>query len=170
MLTKCIYCQYSARKRIKNDLEFQIGRYQSRATCFDIQTSANAPVRIMSKHATLDWYLSICNSRSFLILIFSHMRLRKPTESLVLDRSIRDGDQARGIHALPCKSEQSNAVPIVGIVPLRRWPWRHNTNAICPATSKLLAVISVALHSCMSSYKHTFVLHVLNFDMKNIVK
>ena len=29
--------------------------------------------------------------------VFSHMRLRKPTGSLVLDRSIRDGDLARGI-------------------------------------------------------------------------
>ena len=37
--------------------------------------------------------------------IFSHMRLRKPTGSLVLDRSIRDGDLARGIYALFCKSK-----------------------------------------------------------------
>ena len=51
---------------------------------------------------------------------FSHMRLRKPTGSLVLDRSIPDGDLARGIHALPCKSKQSIAALIVGIVPLRR--------------------------------------------------
>ena len=51
---------------------------------------------------------------------FSHMRLRKPTGSLVLDRSIRDGDLARSIHALPSKSKQSNAALIVGIVPLRR--------------------------------------------------
>ena len=51
---------------------------------------------------------------------FSHMRLRKPTGSLVLDRSIRDGDLARGIRALSCKSKQSKASPIVGIVPLRR--------------------------------------------------
>ena len=51
---------------------------------------------------------------------FSHMRLRKPTGSLVLDRSIRDSDLARCIRALSCKSEQSNASPIVGIVPLRR--------------------------------------------------
>ena len=49
-----------------------------------------------------------------------------------------------------------NAALIVGIVPLRHWPWRHNTNAIFPATSTLhLAVIAVALHSYMSSYKHT---------------
>ena len=34
---------------------------------------------------------------------FSHMRLRTPTGSLVLDRSIRDGDLARGIHALLVK-------------------------------------------------------------------
>ena len=54
-----------------NDLSFQIGRYQSRATCFDIQTSAYASVRIMSKHVALDWYLPIWNSRSFLI---SHMK------------------------------------------------------------------------------------------------
>ena len=33
---------------------------------------------------------------------FSHMGLRKPTGSLVLDRSIRDGDLARGIRALYC--------------------------------------------------------------------
>ena len=49
---------------------------------------------------------------------FSHMRLRKPTGSLVLDRSIRDGDLARGIHALLCESKQSDATLIVGIVPL----------------------------------------------------
>ena len=76
------------------------------------------------------------------------MKLRKPTGSLVLDRSIRDGDLARGIRALFSKSKQSNASPIVGIVPLRRWPWRHNTNAIFPATLKLrLAIVTVALHS-----------------------
>ena len=46
-----------------------MGKYQSRATCFDIQTSAYASVRIMSKHVTLDWYFPIWNSRSFLILI-----------------------------------------------------------------------------------------------------
>ena len=80
-------------------------------------------------------------------ITFSHMRLRKPTGSLVLDRSIRDGDLARGIRALSCKSKQSNASPIVCIVSLRRWPWRYNTNAIFPATSKLrLAVVAVALH------------------------
>ena len=39
-------------------------------TCFDIQTSANASVRIMSKHVALDWYRPIWNSRAFLILIF----------------------------------------------------------------------------------------------------
>ena len=50
---------------------------------------------------------------------FSHMRLRKPTGSLVLDRSIRDGDLARGIHALLCESKQSDATLIVDIVPLR---------------------------------------------------
>ena len=49
---------------------------------------------------------------------FSHMRLRKPTGSLVLDRSIRDGDLARGIHALLYESKQSDATLIVGIVVL----------------------------------------------------
>ena len=40
--------------RIKNDLEFQIGRYQSRATCFDIiLTEASAEVW-MSKHVARD--------------------------------------------------------------------------------------------------------------------
>ena len=40
--------------RIKNDLEFQIGRYQSRATCFDIiLTEALAEVW-MSKHVARD--------------------------------------------------------------------------------------------------------------------
>ena len=47
------------------------------------------------------------------------MRLRTPTGSLVLDRSIRDGDLARGIHALLCESKQSDVTRIVGIVPLR---------------------------------------------------
>ena len=41
-------------------------------TCFDIQTSAHASVRIMSKHVALDWYFPIWNSRSFLILIVWH--------------------------------------------------------------------------------------------------
>ena len=50
---------------------------------------------------------------------FSHMRLRTPTGSLVLDRSIRDGDLARGIHALLCESKLSEATIIVGIVLLR---------------------------------------------------
>ena len=78
---------------------------------------------------------------------FSHMRLRKHTESLVLDRSIRDGDLARGINALSCKSKQSNASPIVGIIPLRRWPWRQSTNAIFPGTSQVrLAVVALAWH------------------------
>ena len=54
------------------------------------------------------------------------------------------------------KSKQSNATLIVGIIPLRRWPWRHNTAAIFPATSKLrLAVIAVALHSWTSFDTHT---------------
>ena len=51
---------------------------------------------------------------------FSHVRLRKPTGSLVLDRSIRDNDLAQGIRALSCKSKQRNASPIVCIVSLRR--------------------------------------------------
>ena len=50
-------------------------------------------------------------------MIFSHMRT--PTGSLVLDRSIRDGDLARGIHSLLYESQQSDATLIVGIVPLR---------------------------------------------------
>ena len=57
--------------RIKNDLEFQIGRYQSRATCFDIiLTEALAEVW-MSKHVAQDWYLPIWNERSFLILFLA---------------------------------------------------------------------------------------------------
>ena len=51
--------------------------------------------------------------------VFSHMRLRTPTGSRVLDRSIRDGDLARGIHALLRESKQNDATLIVGIVPLR---------------------------------------------------
>ena len=50
---------------------------------------------------------------------FSHMRLRTPTVSLVPDRSIRDDDLARGIHAFLCESKQRDATFIVGIVPLR---------------------------------------------------
>ena len=53
------------------------------------------------------------------LVFFSHMRLRTPTGSLVLDRSIRDGDLARGIHALQYESKQSDATLIVGIVSLR---------------------------------------------------
>ena len=34
---------------------------------------------------------------------FSHMRLRKPTGSPVLDCLIRDGNLTQGIHALPVK-------------------------------------------------------------------
>ena len=40
---------------------------------------------------------------------FLHMRLHKPTRSLVLDRSIRDGVLALGIRALSCKSKLSHA-------------------------------------------------------------
>ena len=88
--------------------------------------------------------------------LFSHMILCKPTGSLVQDRSIPDGDLARGIYVLLCESKQSDATLIVGIVPLPLWPWRHNANIIFPATSKLhLAVIAVALHSLTSSFKHT---------------
>ena len=54
--------------------------------------------------------------------LFSHMRLRTPTGSLVLDRSIRDGDLARGIHALLCESKQSDATLIVDIVPFSLLP------------------------------------------------
>ena len=87
---------------------------------------------------------------------FSHIRLRKPTRRLVLDRSIRDGNLERGIHVLLCESKQSDATLIVDIVPLCLWSWRHNENAIFPATSKLrLAVIAVELHSWTSSFKHT---------------
>ena len=57
--------------RIKNDLEFQIARYQSRVTCFDIiLTEALAEVW-MSKHVARDWYLPIWNERSFLILFLA---------------------------------------------------------------------------------------------------
>ena len=87
------------------------------------------------------------NSAGKFELVYSHMRLRKPTGSLVLDPSIRDGDLARGIFALPSKSNQSNAAFIVDIVPLRLWPWSHNTNAFFPATKPRLAVIAAALHS-----------------------
>ena len=74
------------------------------------------------------------------------MRLRKPTGSLVLDRSIRDGDLARGIHALPWKSKQSNASFIVSIVPLRRWQWRHQHERYISRDVKATpAVIAVAL-------------------------
>ena len=55
-------------------------------------------------------------------LLFSHMRLHKPTGSLVLDRSIWDSNLEGGIHALPFKSKQSNATLIVDIVILRLWP------------------------------------------------
>ena len=62
-----------------------------------------------------------------------------------------------------------DATLIVGIVLLRLWPWRHNTNPIFSATSKLrLAFISVALHSWTSSFEHTYSLH--NLDMRDIVK
>ena len=57
--------------RIKNDLEFLIGKYQSRATCFDIiLTEAWAEVW-MSKHVARDWYFPIWNERSFLILFLA---------------------------------------------------------------------------------------------------
>ena len=56
-------------KRTNNDHSLQIGRYQSRATCSGIRTSANASVRILSNHVILDWYLGFWKSRSILILI-----------------------------------------------------------------------------------------------------
>ena len=85
-------------------------------------------------------------SLSFWIVVSRTWELCTPTGSLVLDRSIRDSDLARDIHALLCESKQSDTTLIVGIVLLRLWPWRHDTNAIFPATSKLrLVVIAVAL-------------------------
>ena len=83
------------------------------------------------------------------------MRLRKPTGSLVLDRSIRDGDLARDILVLPRKSKQSNATPTFSIVLLhvRFWSWCHNTNVNFPATSKRRrALIAVALFSWASFF------------------
>ena len=77
--------------------------------------------------------------------------------------SIRDGDLARGIHALPCKSKQSNAALIVGIVPLRRWPWRHNTNAIFPAT--IGYVLPSWSYHCIVKWALINILH--NSDMKS---
>ena len=57
--------------RIKNDLEFQIGKYQSRVTCFDIiLTEAWAEVW-MSKHVARDWYFPIWNEGLFLILFLA---------------------------------------------------------------------------------------------------
>ena len=45
----------SENMRIKNDLKFQIGRYQSRATCFDIiLTEALAEVWMSKKHVARD--------------------------------------------------------------------------------------------------------------------
>ena len=44
--------------------------------------------------------------------VFSHIRLRKPTGSLVLDRSIRDGDLARCITTrckLTCQQTNDNS-------------------------------------------------------------
>ena len=38
---------------------------------------------------------------------------RTPTGSLVLDRSIPDGDLARGIHAFLCESKQSDVTFIL---------------------------------------------------------
>ena len=46
---------------------------------------------------------------------FSHMRLRKPDGSLVLDRSIRDGDLARGIHALLVKVNRAMQIPLLAL-------------------------------------------------------
>ena len=101
MLTKCVYCTYSTKKRTNNDHSFQIGRYQSRATCFGIKTSANASVMIMSNHVTLNWYLGIWNSRSILILIircscqwFAISTTRKPPVRSVLICSVNLIEQA----------------------------------------------------------------------------
>ena len=51
---------------IKNDLKFQIGRYQPRAICLDtILTEALAEVWLL-KHVTRDWYLPIWNKEVIL--------------------------------------------------------------------------------------------------------
>ena len=47
--------------------------------------------------------------------LFSHRRLHKPTGSLVLDRSIRDGDLARGIHALPVKVNRAMQLSLLAL-------------------------------------------------------
>ena len=54
--------------RIKNGLEFQIGRYQSRATCFDIVLTPN---RGVSRGLDVKACRPIWNERSFLILFLA---------------------------------------------------------------------------------------------------
>ena len=62
------YYEYLAKKRIKNDFLSQIKRYQVWALFFDIQTSTNASIRIMSMNVTPKWYFLMGKLMSFLIL------------------------------------------------------------------------------------------------------
>ena len=103
------------------------------------------------------------------VILDSHI-LAHETAQTHRKSSSRSFDPGRrsstGYSCAPSKSKQSNAALIVGIVSLRRWPWRHNTNAIFPATSKLrLAVIAV---HCIVEQALINILH--NLDMRNIVK
>ena len=57
--------------RIKNGLEFQIGRHQLRMTCFGIILTEVLAEVWMSKHVSQDYYLPIWNKRLSLILFLA---------------------------------------------------------------------------------------------------
>ena len=69
--------------RIKNDLEFQIGRYQSRVTCFDIiQTEALADVW-MSKHVARGIFVHILLTRAHGGIMIVYTDLHKEEQEQV---------------------------------------------------------------------------------------
>ena len=105
------------------------------------------------------------------------MRLRTPTGSLVLDRSIRVGDLARGIHAPLVKVNRAIQLSLFALsyyvpdhdVTTRTllFPRRQRQKRSTERCSKLrLAVIAVA--HCIVEGDFLNIMH--DFDMRNTVK
>ena len=101
--------------------------------------------------------LSSCWKSTVSEIIFSRTwDCANPPESLVLDRSIQDGDLAWGIHALPVKVNRAMQLSLLALSHYVADHGRHNTTLFFAVTSKLrLAVIDIVLHRWTSSDKHT---------------
>ena len=87
MLVKFLSLLIFRKKKDITNLSSQIARNQSRATCFEIYTLANASV--MSKHVDLDWCFYFWNSMLFLSQEGNLSCKTMPTESKSIYDSIR---------------------------------------------------------------------------------